>query len=131
MEKLDTKVEDSLDRLRTAGQKLHEAVSDAAGKSGKVAKADLETFSHNAKAVAESARSAIHGQNEATKKHLKEAATALEATHKHATEALKSSGQAFENSVQQTLASARASVQHLSEALAAKRSAETAKSHKK
>ena len=131
MEKADAKLKDTLDHVRTAAQELHQSISDAAAKHGGAMKADLEAISQKAKAVAESAKGSIHGQNEAAKKHITEAVASLEATNKHAAEALKDSGHAFETSVQKAVVAARAAVQHLSEAVAAKRSAEAAKNPKK
>jgi len=131
MEKVEPKVKDALDHVRTAAQELHAAISDAAAKRGGAVKADIEAVSQKAKAVAESAKATIGQQNEAAKKHLTEAVAALEATQKHAAEALKSSGHAFETAIQQIVADTRTSVQKISEAVAEKRSAESAKSPKK
>ena len=128
--KVDTKVKDALDHIRTSVQELHAAISDAAAKRGGAVKADIETISPKAKAVAESVKGSIAGQNEATRKHLTDAVASLEATQKHAAEALKSSGHALQAAIQHALESARASTQNVSEAIAAKRSAETAH-HKK
>jgi len=119
-----------LDHVRTAAQDLHRALSDAAAKRGGAVKADLEAVGQKAKAVTESVKATISVQNEATKKHLKEALTDFEALQKHTAEALKNSGQAFQASIRQTLADARASAQSVSEAVAAKRSTESTKSPK-
>jgi len=120
---VDTKVKDALNHVRASAQELHGAISDAAAKHGGALKADLESIPQKAKALTESIKGSVGGQNEATKKHLKEATTYLEALQKHAAEGLKSTGKAFQTSVRKTLADARASVQHVSEAVAAKRSA--------
>jgi uncharacterized protein YqgV (UPF0045/DUF77 family) len=119
-----------LDRVRAAAQELHGAISDAAAKRSGAIKSDVEAVGQKAKAVTESVKASIGVQNEATKKHLKEAVTDLEAVQMHAAEALKNSGQAFQTSIRQTLADARASVQKVSEAVAAKRSAESSKTRK-
>jgi exonuclease VII small subunit len=119
-----------LDRVRAAAQELHGAISDAAAKRSGAIKSDVEAVGQKAKAVTESVKASIGVQNEATKKHLKEAVTDLEAVQMHAAEALKNSGQAFQTSIRQTLADARASVQKVSEAVAAKRSAESTKTRK-
>jgi hypothetical protein len=116
-----------LERVRAAAQELHGAISDAAAKRSGAIKSDVEAVGQKAKAVTESVKASIGVQNEATKKHLKEAVTDLEAVQKHAAEAVKNSGQAFEASIRRTLAAARASVQKVSEAVAAKRSAESTK----
>jgi len=123
MAKVDTKVKDALDHVRAAAQELHGTISDAAAKRGGAVKADLEAVSNKAKAVTESIKGAIGGQNEAAKKHLTESVTHLEATQKHAAESLKSSGEAFQTSIKKVVADARAAVQKISEAVAAKRSA--------
>ena len=119
-----------LDRVRAAAQELHGAISDAAAKRSGAIKSDVEAVGQKAKAVTESVKASIGVQNEATKKHLKEAVTDLEAVQMHAAEALKNSGQAFQTSIRQTLADARASVQKVSEAVAAKRSVESTKTRK-
>ena len=119
-----------LDHVRAAAQELHGAISDAAAKRSGAVKSDLEAVGQKAKAVTESLKASIGVQNEATKKHLKEAVTDLEALQKHAAEAVKNSGPAFQASIRQTLADARASVQKVSEAVAAKRSAESTKTRK-
>jgi uncharacterized protein YecA (UPF0149 family) len=124
---VDKKVKDALDHIRKGEQELHKALSDAAAKRGGATKADLEAIPQKAKAVAESIKGAAGTQNEAAKKHLKEAATYLEGMQKHAAEGLKRNGEAFQTSVRQTLADARASLQRVSEAVAAKRSAESTK----
>ena len=116
-----------LGEIRAAAQQLHGAISDAAAKHGGAVRADLEAVGHQAKAVTESVKASIVEQNNATKKHLKEAVTDLEGVQKHVAEALKSSGHAFQGSIRKTLADARASVQKVSEAVAAKRSAESTK----
>jgi len=130
MEKTEDKVKDALGHIRAAAQDLHGAISDATAKRGGAIKADFETVSQKAKAVAESIKGCAGVQDEAAKKRLAEAVTHLEATQKDAAEALKSSGQAFQNAVRQTLADARASVQKVSEAVAAVRSAEFTQPHK-
>jgi hypothetical protein len=127
---MDIKVKDALDHVRAAAQELHVAISDAAAKRGGAVKADLEAVSQKAKAVTESVKSSITGQNDAAKKHLADAVTHLEATQKHVAESLKSSGQAFQTSVAKVLADARASVQKVSEAVAAKRSAASMQTRK-
>ena len=99
MENIDIKIKDALDNVRAAAQELHVAISDAAAKRGGATKADLEAFAQKAKAVTDSVKASIGAQNDATKKHLAEAVTALEATQKHAAEGLKSSGQAFQTSI--------------------------------
>jgi len=129
--KVDTKVKDALDHIRAAAQELHGAISDAAAKRGGAMKTDLEAIPQKAKAVTESVKSSMSGQNEAAKKHLADAVTHLEATQTHVAESLKSSGQAFQTSVAKALADARASVQKLSEAVAAKRSTQSKQSPKK
>ena len=118
----DTKVKDALDHVRASAQELHGAISDAAAKRGGAVKADLEVIPQKAKAITDSIKGSIGAQNEATKKHLTEAATYLGAVQNHAAEALKSTGKGFQTSVQKALADARASVQEISEAVAAKRS---------
>jgi len=123
-------VNKDLDRVRAAAQELHGAISDAAAKRSGAIKSDLEAVGQKAKAVTESVKASVDAQNEATKKHLKEAVTDLEAMQMHAAEALKNSGKAFQTSIRQTLADARASVQKVSEAVAAKRSAESTKTRK-
>jgi fructose-specific phosphotransferase system component IIB len=127
---VDTKVKEALEHVRAGAQELHGAISDAAAKRGGAIKADLEAVPQKAKALTESIKGSIGVQNEATKKHLKEAVTYLEAVQKHAAEGLKSTGQAFQTSVRQALADARASVQKVSEAVAARRSAESTTTHK-
>ncbi len=122
---VDKKVKDALDRIRTGEQELHKALSDAVAKRGGATKADLEAIPQKAKAVAESLKGAVDTQNEAAKKHLKEAATYLEGVQKHASEGLKRNGDAFQTSVRQALADARSSIQRVSQAVAAKRSAES------
>jgi hypothetical protein len=117
-------VNTNLDKVRTAAQALDGAMSDAAAKTGGAIKADIEDAEKKAKAVTESVKASIGAQNEATKKHLREAVTDLEAMH------LKASGQAFQAAIRQTLADARASVQKVSEAVAAKRSAESTNARK-
>jgi fructose-specific phosphotransferase system component IIB len=124
---VDKKVKDALARIRAGEQELHKALSDAAAKRGGATKADLEAIPQKAKAVAESLKGAVGTQNEAAKKHLKEAAMYLEGMQKHAAEGLKRNGDAFQTSVRQTLADARASIQRVSEAVAAERSAESPK----
>jgi len=123
-------VNKDLDHIRAAAQELHGAISDAAAKRSGAVKSDLEAVGQKAKAVTESVKASVGVQNEATKKHLKEAVTGLEAVQKHAAEAVKNSGPAFQASIRQTLADARASVQKVSEAVAAKRSAESTKTRK-
>jgi hypothetical protein len=118
----DPKVKDALGHVRAGAQELHGAISDAAAKSGKAAKADLEAIPQKAKAITESIKGSIGAHNEATKKHLTEAATYLGAVQNHAAEALKSTGKEFQTSVRKALADARASVQEISEAVAATRS---------
>jgi len=127
---MNTKVKDALDHIRTASQELHEAFSDAAARQGGAVKADLEALLKMADAAAASIKSAMGGQNEATKKHLEDAATHLEAARKHAAEGLTSSGLAFQTSVQQALAGAHAFARQVSEAVAAKRSADSNQSPK-
>jgi hypothetical protein len=122
-----TKVKDALNRIRAGAQDLHGAISNAAAKRGAATKADLEVVAQKAKAIAESAKSSIGAQNEASKKRLAEAVTNFEAMQKHLAEGLKTSGQAFQASIRQPLADARASVQQVSEAVAAKRSAASTK----
>ncbi|HVN32129.1 MAG TPA: hypothetical protein VMT45_09075 [Thermoanaerobaculaceae bacterium] len=126
----DPKIKDSLNQARAAAQELHGAISDAAAKRGGAMKADLETVPQKAKVIMESIRSSLGTQEDATKKHLKEAMTNLETAQKHAMESMKSSGQAFQTSVRKTLADARSSVEQISEALAEKRSAESKKTRK-
>jgi len=121
--KADNKIDDALGHIRAAAQELHGAISDAAAKRGGAVKADVQAASSMAKALTDSVKDAIDGQNEATKKHLAEAVTHLEAAQKHATESLKSSDQAFHSSVRQSLTNARAAVQKVSEAIATARSA--------
>jgi hypothetical protein len=121
----DTKAKDAVDKARAAAQELHKAISDAAGKRGGAAKADLEAVSQKAKAAIDSIKSSMANQNEAAKKQLSEAVAYLEATGKHAGEAVKSSGKDFQIAVRQTIADARAAVQKVSEAVAAKRTAES------
>ena len=123
-------VNKDLDHVRAAAQQLHGAISDAAAKRSGAIKADLEAVGQKAKSVTESVKASIGVQNDAAKKHLKEAVTELEAVQKHAAEALKNSGRAFQGSIRQTLADARACVQKVSEAVAAKRSAESTKTPK-
>jgi len=118
-----------LSQIRAAAQQLHGAISDAAAKRGGAVRADLEAVGQKAKAVTESVKASIGVQNDATKKHLKEAVTDLEGVQKHVAEALKNSGHAFQGSIRKTLADARASVQKVSEAVAAKRFAESTKTH--
>jgi len=122
---VDKKAKDALDQIRKGEQELHKALSDAAAKRGGATKADLEAIPQKAKAVAESIKSAVGTQNEAAKKHLKEAATYLEGVQKNAAEGLKRDGDAFQTSVRKSLADARASIQRVSEAVAAKRSAQS------
>ncbi len=119
-----------LDRVRAAAQELHGSISDVAAKRSGAVKSDLEAVGQKAKAVTESVKASVGVQNEATKKHLKEAVTDLEAVQKHAAEAVKNSGPAFQASIRQTLDDARASVQKVTEAVAAKRSAESTKTRK-
>ncbi|MGO9931698.1 MAG: hypothetical protein ACLPV8_07785 [Steroidobacteraceae bacterium] len=119
-----------LDHVRAAAQALHGAISDAAARRGGALKADIEAVGQTAKAVTESVKASMGLQNEVTKKYLKEAVADLEAVQKHAAKALKDSGQTFQTSIRQTLADARASVQKVSEAVAAKRTAESTKTHK-
>jgi len=126
----DPKVKDALNQVRAAAQELHGAISDAAAKRGGAVKADLEAVPQKAKVIMESIRSSLGAQEEATKKHLKEALTNLETAQKHATESVKSTGQAFQASVRKTLADARASVEQISEAVAEKRSADSKKTGK-
>ena len=127
---VDTKVKDALDHVRASAQELHAAISDAAAKRGGAIKSDLEAVGQKAKAVEESVNGSIGAQNEATKKHLKEAVTYLEGVQKYVAEGLKSTGHEFENSVRQTLADARAAAQQVSEGVAAKRSAASTKPRK-
>ena len=127
---VDTKVKDALDHVRASAQQLHAAISDAAAKRGGAIKADLEAVGQKAKAVKESVNGSIGAQNEATKKHLKEAVAQLEGAQKHVAEGLKSTGHTFQTSVRQTLADARAAAQQISEAVAAKRSAASTKPRK-
>jgi len=122
-EKHDNKVKDALDHIRAAAQDLHGKISDAAAKRGGAVKADLEAASSKAKALTQSIKDNVTGQNEAAKKHLADAITKLEATQKHAAESLKSSGETFQTSVKKVVADARAAVEKVSEAVAAKRSA--------
>ncbi len=126
----DPKVKDALNQVRAAAQHLHGAISDAASKRGGAMKADLETVPQKAKAIMESIKGSLGAQEEATRKHLKEAVTNLETAQKHAIEGVKSSGQAFQTSVRKTLADARASVATISEAVAEKRSADSKKTRK-
>jgi fructose-specific phosphotransferase system component IIB len=125
-----SKVKDALDHVRAGAQELHGAISDAAAKRGGAVKADLEAVPQKAKAITDSIKGSIGTQNEATKKHLTEAATYLGAVQNHAAEALKSSGNEFQTSVRKALADARASVQHISEAVAASRSAKPSTTRK-
>lgn len=118
-----TKVKDALDHVRAATQELHGAISDAAVKREAATKANFEAFAQKAKAATESVKSSIGAQNEAVKKHLKDAVTHLEATQKHITESVKSSGKQLDDSIRKAAADARASVQKVSEAIAEKRSA--------
>jgi hypothetical protein len=127
---MSTNMSRDLDQVRAAAQQLHGAISDAASRRGGAIKADFEGVGQKAKAVTESVKASIGVQNEATKKHLKEAVTDLEAVQKHAAEALKNSGQAFQVSMRQALADARASIQKVSEAVAAKRSTSSTKNGK-
>ncbi len=127
---VDTKVKEALEHLRAGAQELHGAISDAAAKRGGAIKADLESVPQKAKALTESIKGSMGIQNEAAKKHLKEAVTYLEGVQKHAAEGLKSTGQEFQTSARQALADARASVQKVSEAVAATRSAESTTTHK-
>jgi hypothetical protein len=126
---VDTKVKDALDYVRAGAQELHGAISDAAAKRGGAAKVDLEAISQKAKAITES-MSSVGAKNEATKKHLTEAATHLGAVQNHAAEAMKSTGKEFQTSVRKALADARASVQEISEAVAATRSTKPSTSRK-
>lgn len=116
--------------VRTAAQDLHRALSDVAAKGADAMKADLETVGQKAKAATESVKATIGAENEATKKHLKDALEDFEALQKHTAEALKNSGEAFQASIRQTLADARAAAQSVSEAVATKRSVGSTKSRK-
>ena len=127
----DTKVKDAVDQVRVAAQDLHKAISDAAGKTGGAAKADLQAVQQKAKAATDSIKGSLSTQNAATKKSLTEAVTYLEATGKHAADGVKSSGKEFQTAVRQTIADARAAVQKVSEAVAAKRTAESAQGARK
>ena len=120
---------DSLDRVRTAAQELHGALSDAAAKRGEAMKADLQSIPPKAKAVAESLKESLGAQSEAIKEHLTEAVRHLEATQKHVADSLKSTGHAFEASVRRAVVEAHASVRQISDAVAAKRTAESTHTH--
>jgi len=128
---METQIKDALGHIRADVQALHGAISDAASKRGGVIKADIEVIPQKAKTVAESIKSSMSAQKDATKKALAEAVTHLEATQKHASESLKSSGQAFQTSIREALDDTRSAARKVSEAVAAKRSAESTKSPKK
>lgn len=127
----ETKVRDALDHFRASTQELHAAISDAAAKRGGAMKADLEVAAAKARAIAESIKGSVAGQNEAAKKHLAAAIESLEAVQKDAAEGFKNAGREFEAAVRNTVAGARASAQQVSEAVAAKRSAEPTKTPRK
>ena len=124
-----TKVRDALDHVRAAAQDLYVAISDTAARQAATTKADLEVIAQKTKAVTESLKGSVGPQNEAAKQHLAEAASHLAATQKHVAEAVKASGDAVQTAVRQALAAARASVEQVSTAVAAKRSAESTKTH--
>ena len=121
MSKSDTQVKDALNRVQSATQDLHKAISDAVARREGGTKADLEGFAQKAKSVADDLKGAMNSQNETVKKHLADAVTHLEATQKHTAEGLRNSGQAFQTSLKKVLSESRASVEKVSEALAAKR----------
>ena len=119
----DTQVKDAVDKVRSATQQLHKAISDAAAKRGGAVKADLQAVPQMAKAAADSIKGSMATQNDAAKTRLAEAVTYLEAAGKHAADGAKSSGKEFQTAVRQTIADARAAAQKVSEAVAAKRTA--------
>jgi ElaB/YqjD/DUF883 family membrane-anchored ribosome-binding protein len=123
--KTDTKIKDALDHVRASAQELHGAISNAVAQRGEAAKGDIEGIGQKAKALAESLKASIGAQNEAVKKHLKDAVTNVEAAQKHIAEGVKGSGKSVDASIRQSLADARLSVQKLSEAVAAKRAAQS------
>ncbi|HTS81750.1 MAG TPA: hypothetical protein VMH40_14210 [Myxococcaceae bacterium] len=125
-----TKTPDPLSKARAAAQELHAALSDAATKQGGAVKADLEAVQQKTRALMDSLKTSVNAQQEAARKHLKEAIAKLDTAQKHAMEGAKSFGQAFEASVRKTVADARASAQHISEALAEERSANARKTGK-
>ena len=126
MEKPGTSRGDGLDRIRTATQELHQAISDTLTKHANASKAEVESLVEQAKAAADSARSTMRAQHgAATKRQLTQAIDMLEAAEKHAAESLKSSGEAFHASLSKALADARISVQRISEAVAERRSEHT------
>ena len=119
----DTQVKDAVDQVRSATQKLHKAISDAAAKRGGAAKADLQAVPQMAKAAVDSIKDSMASQSDVAKARLAEAVTYLEATGKHAADGVKSSGKEFQTAVRQTITDARAAAQKISEAVAAKRTA--------
>src|SRR5262249_29259867 len=118
---MDTKVKDSLDKVRASGQELHAAISDAAAKRGTDAKAAFQEIPGKLKGLNDSVKASMAGQSDTVKKHLTDAMTNLQEAQKHASDSLKANGEAFQSSVRQTLANTRTSVQNISEAVAAKR----------
>jgi hypothetical protein len=124
-----TVTHEPLDRIRAAVQELHAALSDAVTTRGEAMKADLRVIPELAKAALSSLKEVLVAQDEATKKHLAEAAAHLEAVQKQLAEGLKSSGQAFETSVRKAIDDAHAAARKVSEAVAAKRNAEHTHSH--
>jgi hypothetical protein len=120
---------DPLARVRVAAQELHGALSDAASKRGEVMKAELQSIPKKATAVMASVKESLSAQSDVTRKHLEEALKFLETTEKHAAASLENTGHAFETSVRRAVADARGAAQKVSEAVAAKRSAESTKSH--
>jgi len=127
--KAKTKEPDALARVRVAAQELHGALTDVAAKRGDAMKAEWEAIPKKAKAVTASVKGSLGEQSEATKKHLEEAIKFLETTEKHVAASLKTSGHELEASVRHAVADARAAVQKISEAVAAKRSAESTRTH--
>ncbi|HUL94066.1 MAG TPA: hypothetical protein VLV56_17150 [Burkholderiales bacterium] len=127
----ETKVKDALDHFRASTQELHAAISDAAAKRGGAMRADLEVAAAKARAVAESIRGSMAGQDEAARKHLAAAIESLAAVQQDAHEGMKNAGREFEAAVRQIVAGARDSARQVSEAVAAKRSAESSATRKK
>lgn len=128
--RVETKFGDSLKRIRKAAQELHRALSDVTAQQGEDLKTDLHAISQTALAVAQSIKSSLEVQNEASKEHLTEAVSFFEAAEKHVAESLKSSGFELESSIRRALMHARSAAQEVSEAVAAKRSAESTHSSK-
>src|SRR6266850_266496 len=126
----DPKVTDALKHVRSAGQELHRAISDAVTKRAGATKADLEAFGNKVKTVADSAKNSVKAQNAAVKKHMADAVAQLEVAQKHVTDGLKASGEKFQASARQAVADARTTVQKISEAVAAQRSAASTKPSK-